>query len=232
MSWQFLTNNKIGGTLDATNFAKYDKVMKICFNTGAICAIDLHNYARVEGKIIGQGGPSDAQFADLWAQLATKYRTNDKVMFGLMNEPHDLDINIWANTVQAAVTAIRNAGATTQMILMPGTNFASAGAFVPSGSGAALVKVVNPDGSTTGLIMDLHKYLDEDNSGTHSVCTTNNIDGAFAVVATFLRDNNRLGIVSETGAGQDASVRAPSIIQYVSNSSVSASPASVNRTLS
>jgi endoglucanase len=28
-----------------------------------------------------------------------------------MNEPHDVpDINLWAETVQAAVTAIRNAG--------------------------------------------------------------------------------------------------------------------------
>lgn len=209
MSWQFLVNNKIGGALDATNLAKYDQVMQTCLGTGALCAIDIHNYARVDNKIIGQGGPSDAQFADLWTQLATKYRSNDKVIFGLMNEPHDVDINIWANTVQAAVTAIRNAGATTQMILMPGNDFSSAGAFVPNGSGAALLKVVNPDGSTTGLIMDLHKYLDVDNSGTHSTCTTNNIDTAFAVVATFLRENKRLGMVSETGAGSDSSVRKP-----------------------
>jgi hypothetical protein len=38
-----------------------------------------------------------------------------------MNEPHDIpDISIWAATVQTAVTAIQKAGATTQMILLPG----------------------------------------------------------------------------------------------------------------
>jgi endoglucanase len=183
--------------------------MQTCLATGAHCAIDIHNFARVDGKIIGQGGPSNEQFADLWTQLATKYKSNDKVIFGLMNEPHDVDINVWANTVQAAVTAIRNAGATSQLILMPGNNFASAGQFVPNGSGAALLRVVNPDGSTTGLIMDLHKYLDEDNSGEHSTCTTDNINDAFAVVAAFLRENGRLGLVSETGAGSDASVYLP-----------------------
>lgn len=37
-----------------------------------------------------------------------------------MNEPHEVDIVRWATTVQAAVTAIRQTGATNQMILLPG----------------------------------------------------------------------------------------------------------------
>lgn len=50
--------------------------------------IDIHNYARWNGAIIGQGGPTNAQFASLWSQLAAKYKGNTKVIFGLMNEPH------------------------------------------------------------------------------------------------------------------------------------------------
>ncbi|KAF4624012.1 hypothetical protein G7Y89_g14164 [Cudoniella acicularis] len=207
VSWQYLVNNNLGGTLDSTNFGKYDQLMQACLTTGAYCAIDLHNFARFNGKIIGQdsGGPTDAQFADIWSQLATKYKSSTKVIFGLMNEPHDVDINIWANSCQAAVTSIRNAGASSQMILLPGNNFASAGFFVSSGSGAALIKITNPDGSFTGLILDLHKYLDVDNSGTHPECTTDNIEDAFAIVAQFLRQNGRQGLVSETNAGSTAS---------------------------
>ena len=82
-----------------------------------------------------------------------------------MNEPHDIpDIDAWADSVQAAVTAIRNAGATSQLILLPGNNWTSAETFVSNGSAAALSKVTNPDGSITGLIFDVHKYLDSDNS--------------------------------------------------------------------
>jgi endoglucanase len=66
------------------------------------------------------------------------------------------------------VTAIRNAGASSQMILLTGANYASAGQFVSSGSAAALIKITSLDGSFDGLILDLHKYLDVDNSGTHS----------------------------------------------------------------
>ena len=82
-----------------------------------------------------------------------------------MNEPHDIpDINAWADSVQAAVTAIRNAGATSQLILLPGNNWTSAETFVSNGSGAALSQVTNPDGSIDKLIFDVHKYLDYDNS--------------------------------------------------------------------
>lgn len=73
--------------------------------------------------------------------------------------------------------------AKTQLILLPGNNWTSAETFVSNGSADALSKVVNPDGSITGLIFDVHKvrafrvlscipyiympplqYLDSDNS--------------------------------------------------------------------
>ena len=54
--------------------------------------------------------------------------------------------------------------ATQQLILLPGNDYTSAATFISNGSGPALMKVTNPDGSTTGLIFDVHKYLDSDNS--------------------------------------------------------------------
>jgi hypothetical protein len=62
------------------------------------------------------------------------------------------------------ISAFREAGATTQMILLPGTDYASAKTFVSSGSADALSTVQNPDGTFTNLIMDVHKYLDYDSS--------------------------------------------------------------------
>lgn len=166
--------------------------------------IDIHNFARWNGGVIGQGGPSDDQFVSLWSQLATRYAANDKVAFELMNEPHDLDITLWAQTCQKVVTAIRQAGAKSQMILLPGTNFDSAATLVSSGSAAAMMGIQNPDGSTDNLVLDIHKYLDEDNSGTHKECVTDNVED-FKTVAKFLRDNGRKGLVSESGASTAAS---------------------------
>jgi hypothetical protein len=76
-----------------------------------------------------------------------------------MNEPHDVpDIDKWADTVQAAVTAIRNAGAKTQLILIPGNDWTSAQA-MPTKSGPALLKVANPGGGTEGIVFDVHSMV-------------------------------------------------------------------------
>ncbi|OAA57537.1 cellulase [Niveomyces insectorum RCEF 264] len=207
-SWQYLVNSNnaasAGNDLDATNAGKYDQLVRACLATGAYCMLDLHNFARFNGGIVGQGGPTDAQFAGLWGQLAAKYADEPNIVFELMNEPHDLDVGAWAQTCQHAVTAIRAAGAASQLILLPGTNFDSAATLVASGSADALLAVTNPDGSTTNLLLDVHKYLDVDNSGTHAACVTDNV-GNFTVVADYLRAHGRQGFVSETGASSQAS---------------------------
>ncbi|KND92474.1 Endoglucanase EG-II [Tolypocladium ophioglossoides CBS 100239] len=202
-SWQFMLNGHLGGKLDATNSDKYDKLVQACLGTGAYCMIDLHNFARWDGDIVGQGGSvKDDDLVDVWQQLAVKYAKNDKIVFGVMNEPHDLDIQLWAQTCQKVVTAIRKAGAKSNIILLPGTNFASAETFVSTGSAVALANVTNPDGTTDNLLLDLHKYLDINNSGMHAECTTDNVE-VFRTIATWLRTNKRAAMISESGASMD-----------------------------
>ena len=221
VGWQYLVNNELGGTLDSTSMTKYDALVQACLDTGAYCIIDIHNYARWNGEIIGQGGPKDSDFASLWSQLATKYAKQTKVVMGIVNEPHDSkrhilrreigvfidimiavpDMTMWATSVQAAVTAIRKAGATEHTILLPGTGYTSAESFVSSGSGPALAKITNADGSTDNLVFDVHKYLDSDNSGTHAACVGNDISAAFAPLATWLRQEKRQALLSEIGGG-------------------------------
>ena len=55
------------------------------------------------------------------------------------------------------------------MILLPGDDYTSAETFVSGGSAEALNMVQNPDGTITNLIMDVHKYLDYDNSSVRSI---------------------------------------------------------------
>lgn len=62
-----------------------------------------------------------------------------------LTQPHDLDINLRVNTCQKAVTAVRKAGATSQIILLPGRNFTIAETFVMMGRADALHAIKNPD---------------------------------------------------------------------------------------
>ncbi|CAK7271206.1 hypothetical protein SEPCBS119000_004482 [Sporothrix epigloea] len=200
-SWQFLINNdKVASDkLDPTNAGQYDMFVQACLSTGAYCMLDVHNFARFNGAIVGQGGPPDEMFVAIWVALAETYANDSRVVFEITNEPHDLDLDLWVQTCQKVVTGIRNAGATTQMILLPGVNFDSASTLVTTGGADALMNITNPDGSIDGLYLDIHKYLDNRNSGLTGDCATNNI-GNFSMVADYLRKTKRKGLVSETGA--------------------------------
>ncbi|KAI4093789.1 MAG: hypothetical protein LQ348_006090 [Seirophora lacunosa] len=200
VAWQFLVESP-GSPLIPANMEQYDALVKACLATGSLCIIDIHNYARWDGLIIGQGGPTDEEFANLWSQLAKQYADSPKVAMGIVNEPHEVpSITRWAQTCQTVVDAIRKAGATEHFIMLPGNGYTSASSFVSSGSAAALATVKDTDGSTSKLIFEVHKYLDDDNSGTSIECVSNQID-KFEDLTKFLTDNNRQAILAEVGGG-------------------------------
>ncbi|KAL9080219.1 MAG: hypothetical protein Q9159_007643 [Coniocarpon cinnabarinum] len=213
VGWQYLVNNQLSGALDEKFMSDYDGLVQSCLKLNARCIIDIHNYARWNGQIVGQseGGPTNDDLADLWTKLATKYATNSNVVFGIMNEPHDLDMTKWAATVQAVVTAIRQAGASDQWILLPGTNYTATGGYEYA-SAPALEKVTNPDGSTDNLVFDIHNYYDSDNSGTNAECVADHVDDRFKPLGDYLRTSKRQAFLSETGGGNTASCE-----QYICN---------------
>lgn len=199
---QYLTNNNIA-QLDPTALSNYKTLVQQVTNTGAYAIIDLHNYARWNGQIFGQGGPSNAQFANLWSLIAKQFADNSKVLFGIDNEPHDLNLTAWATTVQNAVTSIRQAGATSQYILLPGSVYSHPSAFL-DGTNNPLLNVKDSDGTTSKLLFDAHQYLDSDGSGTHTTCTTNSVS-VLTSFNSWLASRGRQAILSETGGSSDSS---------------------------
>ncbi|TBU63723.1 glycoside hydrolase superfamily [Dichomitus squalens] len=205
-AWQLMTPT-LGGPINETWFSNfYDKTVQaaLASSPNSYVIVDLHNYARWNGEIIAQGGPTNDQFASIWTQLAQKYGTNERIIFGIMNEPHDIpDVATWVDSVQYVVNAVRGAGSQ-NFLLLPGSSWASAQAF-PTEAGPLLVKVTDPLGGTSKLIFDVHKYLDSDNSGTHPDCTTDNVDVLTTLVSFLQSNGNRQAILSETGGGNTAS---------------------------
>lgn len=69
--WQYLVNNVPGGTLDSNNFGVYDQLVRGCLATGAYCVVDIHNYARWGGQVVGQSGGAitNDHLASVWYQL-------------------------------------------------------------------------------------------------------------------------------------------------------------------
>lgn len=61
---------------------------------GAYVVLDPHNYTRYYTNPIGSSSVTQAQFADFWSRLASSFKSNPKVIFALMNEPHDMDSTV------------------------------------------------------------------------------------------------------------------------------------------
>lgn len=206
VNWQALVGNNQASTSLATGlFTQFDNLVKASLSAGAYVMIDLHNYARWNGGIVGQGGPTDANFAAVWTLLATKYKDQPKVIFGLMNEPHDVPDNTkWAASVQAAVNAIRAAGAKSQIIALPGNFWAHADDWL-NGNNNPLLNVKDPaTGDKSLLVLDVHKYLDGNGSGTSRDCVTDGTD-TWAQLGSFLSKNGYKALISEIGGGNTQS---------------------------
>jgi len=218
VSWQYLTDNDdyATATLDPTNFGKYDELVQACLNTGAYCVIDLHNYGRFNGDLIGQAGPSAELFAQLWGAIAKKYAGEPYVIFGLMNgvsansddddyndfgfgAPGAVNIATWAKTLQSAVNSIRNAGALLQVILLRGTDWTGTTGFVPA-TAEAIANITDVGGSKDLLVFDIHKFLD-DGTGQSTECISSYITEDFAPYAQWLRCHGRQALLTEIGGG-------------------------------
>ncbi|CZR54622.1 probable endoglucanase 1 precursor [Phialocephala subalpina] len=175
----------LGSTFNETYYQEFaDAVNYITVTKGAYCILDPHNYMRYNnpsqqpttGSIIGDTtdlkAATTAQFATFWATLAGRFKSNEKVIFGLMNEPHDMDTNLILANDQAAITAIRAVGAN-QLILAPGNGYTGGHSWTQDYSGnspassAVMYEITDPINNTA---FDIHEYLDTDFSGSHSVC--------------------------------------------------------------
>ena len=197
--WQYMQKD-LKGKLDDKTFPEYDKYVQEVLKLGGYPIIDVHNYARRDDKIIGQGGPTDEDFADLWGKLASKYSKNPNVIFGIVNEPHDLDMKVWAKTCQTIVNTIRKTGATSNIILLPGDGYTGLGAFPNWYNDMKDIK--NPDGSNDNLLFEMHIYFDSDFSGQNNDCVTNQVP-TLQKAQQLLAKEKRKALITEFGGGNN-----------------------------
>ena len=160
---------------------------------GAYAIFDPHNYMRynnpsqkpMTGSAIGNtsdpNAATTAQFGEFWQELAGHFNDNPNVIFGVVNEPHDMHTSLALINDQAAIDGIRRSGAR-QLILAPGNGYIGGHAWLQSSlgdkpSGNYMNKIHDPIENTA---IDIHEYLDSDFSGSHVVCSQNasyNLDG-------------------------------------------------------
>lgn len=102
------------------------KTHKCVLARGAYAIVDPHNYGRYYSNII----TDTAGFQAWWKTIATRFATNDHVIFDTNNEYHDMDNTLVGQLNQAAINGIRAAGAKTQYIFVEGNSYTGAWTWV------------------------------------------------------------------------------------------------------
>lgn len=165
--------------------------------------LDLHNYNRYRGEIIGvDASVSNQDLVDLWKAVAFVFLDNPRVMFGIMNEPYQQPVDSWVETANAVIEGIRAIGAS-QPVLVCGMRWSTGYTWGWSdtygeANSVAMLQIQDPANS---VIFEIHQYLDEDNSGQDTTCVSPTIGSErLGTVTDWLREHSLQGLIAEFGA--------------------------------
>ncbi|KAJ5297302.1 hypothetical protein PENANT_c005G08925 [Penicillium antarcticum] len=191
-----LVPGTLTSSMDATYLSDLRNTVNYITSTGAYAVLDPHNYGRYYGSIIS----STSDFAAFWKTLATEFASNEKVIFDTNNEFNSEDQMLVLQLNQAAIDAIRAAGATSQYIFVEGNSWT--GAWTWATVNDNMKNLTDPEDK---IIYEMHQYLDSDGSGTSETCVSSTIGQERVVAATkWLKDNGKKAFLGEFAGGANS----------------------------
>lgn len=219
--WEYL-QPVLGEAFAAQEFERLKVTVFHLRKYGAKVLIDMHNYARYDGEIIGSDLVLLEHYTDAWKRLAEAFKAYPEVMFGIMNEPHSLDTVLWVEAANAAIKTIRETGAQ-NLIFVNANGWSGAHSWMqtwtdasdtPISNGEAMLQITDPLGEDY-TIFEVHQYLNEVSSDWGECkcadweltdgCTNTTVGShRLQTFTQWLRDNNKKGFLGEFGSQDDA----------------------------
>jgi endoglucanase len=195
---------ELNGPLLNEELERLEDVVRHANDRRLYVILDLHNYAHYRQKPIGSADVPVAALADIWKRLAAHFKDSSLVGFGLMNEPKGLPTETWLAAANAAIDAIRRAGAN-NTVFVPGNGWTGAHSWLGGGYGTpnadVMLGVVDP---ADNYIYEVHQYLDANYSGTHAACRSETVGvDTLRKFTQWARQNRKRAYLGEFGAGAD-----------------------------
>jgi endoglucanase len=157
------------GPLEPDELDRLSALVREIAARGITAILDPHNYAHrrleedkwTKDHLIGSTEVPIEAYLDFMVQLAIHFLNEERVAFGLMNEPYDISPEGWRDIANSTISAIRAAGAS-QLLLVPGTAFTGAHSWLDAGN-SVLATIRDP---LDHFAIEVHQYFDGNSSGT------------------------------------------------------------------
>ncbi|WP_286786728.1 MULTISPECIES: glycoside hydrolase family 5 protein [unclassified Pseudomonas] len=188
----------LGGPLDPTYTALIDGTFNLANKYGMKVILDLHNYMRYRGQIIGTSGVPYQRYQDIMAKIAQRWSTQPSLYaYDIMNEPHDA-LAYWPTAAQYGINGIRSID-NVRPIMIEGNGWAEATRWAYWND--PLLKLQDP---ANNIIFEAHTYFDEGAGGTYDAVDVSTLSPTYGVERVkpfieWLKKNGRRGFIGEFG---------------------------------
>ncbi len=210
---------RLNGELNSAELARMMATLNYAKKYNMQVVLDMHNYYRYYGKMIGSNEVPVSAFADAWRRIAQKVANHPAVYgYGLMNEPHTTN-GKWPTAALAAAKSIR-AVDSKRWVVIAGDRWSSA--FHWPSYNTQLVNDPWMRDSKNNLVFEAHLYFDKDYSGYY----TNRKEVYDPMIGVnrakpfveWLRKNKLRGFIGEHGApdfSPSAIVATDNLLKYL-----------------
>ena len=191
---------KLGTPLNTVELGRLKQSLDFAQKHNVKVILDLHNYYRYFGKLIGSNEVPISSFAAVWKQIAQEVVNHPAVEgYGLMNEPHSTN-GLWPQAALAAAQAIRTVDAK-RWIYVAGDRWSSA--FHWPHYNTQLITNPWMRDPKNNLVYEAHMYVDKDFSGNY-FDKTEQFDPMIGVnrvkpFVEWLKQNKLRGYIGEHG---------------------------------
>jgi len=188
------------GDLHEQYVRSIERVARDAERVGVKVVIDLHNYGRYRGKIVGVD-IDGAAFRDVWKRIAMRLREHGSIAaYGLMNEPNDAR-RVWHRMAQFGVDGIRDSDRRKD-IYIGGDGWSNAVQWVQANPRPF---VIDPEGRER---YEVHLYLDDDASGRYleghpKSDPESRVRDRLAPYFAWLKKYGKVGVIGEFGVPSD-----------------------------
>ncbi|TWI52348.1 aryl-phospho-beta-D-glucosidase BglC (GH1 family) [Pseudomonas duriflava] len=189
---------KLGGPLDPTYVALIDRTFGYAQKHNVKIILDLHNYAKYRGQVIGTSSVPYARYQEIMTKIAQQWSKQPALYaYDIMNEPNGA-LAYWPTAAQYGINGVR-AVDKTRPIIVEGNGWASATRWAEWND--SLLNLKDP---SNNIIFSAHSYFDENAGGSYDSVDVNKLDAMYGVnrvkpFVEWLKKHGKRGYIGEFG---------------------------------